>query len=357
VEARLRTGDDFPVDDQAYAVFTPARSVRALVVGPDTYFVQKALESLPGVTVSTADQAPSGDFTAEEKSKYDVVVYENAQPPALDPGNVILFSALPPNLPIRATGRLDLPQVTGWDRTDPLLEAVPLGGVTIGSALSLQPGSGFTVLASSRGSPLVLTWDQSGLKALIVAFDPQQTDLPLKPGFPVFLANALSWFYPSWLAVQAEQVQAGAGRALPTQGAAVLTVVKPDGSRVTLNAAGPSVEFYDTDEAGFYRVESGGSASEFAVSLVSESETDITPRFAAPGQAAATATVASSAGRAPAQPAGVPTPIWGALAAAALALIVAEWLAWLRPTQAQSARPGGARQGAEAQSARPGGKP
>ncbi len=56
VEARIRLEDAFPVDDRAYAVFAPARSVRVLIVGPGSFFLQKALGSLPGVTIRAVDQ-------------------------------------------------------------------------------------------------------------------------------------------------------------------------------------------------------------------------------------------------------------------------------------------------------------
>ncbi len=374
IEAHLDTGDDFPLDDYAYAVFAAARQLRVRVVGASTYFTQKALSALPGITLrtetepapglsgpgpaaGTAGQTGAGGAAGTEAAD-DVVIYENVQPPALGtpngaesgpgnaassgrgdaatapenattaPGNAtrsgrdnfIYLGAVPPDLPVRATGLIERPEVTGWSRSDPLLASVSLAGLEIGRALALEPGPGFQVLASSGESPLILTWDHAGLKVLILAFDPQGSDLPLRAGFPVLMANALSWFSPAWLAVQADQVQAGTQRTLVTEGAADLTVVKPDGTRVSLSATGPSVDFLDTDRTGFYRVENGAAATEFAVNLASDSETDITPRYVPPGAAAD----ASTSG------AGMPSPVWGALAALALALVILEWLAWLR---------------------------
>ena len=334
VEAYLQTGDDFPLDDRAFAVFTASRRLRVRVVGPATYFTQKALSALPGITVRT-EATPSRTGTVD-----DVVIYENVQPPALGAQNatrsggqnatrsggqnVILFGAVPPNLPIHATGRIEQPVVTGWSRTDPLLASVSLAGLTIGSAIGLDPGPGFRVLAASGESPLILTWDHAGLKVLMLAFDPQGSDLPLRAGFPVLIANALSWFSPAWLAVQADQVQAGTPRSLVTQGAAGLTIVKPDGTRVPIPGAGPSADFLDTDRTGFYKVENGATSTEFAVSLTSDSETNVTPRFVPPGTAAADSSASSTRD---------PSPIRGAFAAIALSLVLLEWLAWLRASR------------------------
>jgi hypothetical protein len=318
IEATIQTGDALSLDDHAYAVFAPARRLRVLVVGPSTYFVQRAMASLPGVTVN-AMSAPVQPLPGA-----DVSVFVGVDPPPLESGNEILFAAVPPNLPVSATGTLDRPAVTGWSRTDPLLGSVSLGGVSIGAALLLEPGPGFSVLASSRQSPLILSWNQGALKSLIVAFDPQRSDFPLRPDFPVLLANALSWFSPTWLAVSADQSQAGEPRALPSPGPGNLVITRPGGDRETLAPAGSSTMFFATDEAGFYTVQSGGHSSDFAVSLVSGEETDIAPRFAA---------APNDAARAPVDGAGVPVAAWSSLAVAALILILAEWVAWLRASR------------------------
>ena len=325
VEAVLRTGDAFPLDDRATAVFAPARSLQVLVVGPQPWFVRQALAALPGVTVRTRESTATDgtDGTSEPHAggqsapRPDVVAYVGVQPPALEQGNFIIFDAVPPNLPITAAGSLRVPPVTGWSRTDPLLSSVSLAGVTIGQALDLRPGPGFSILAASGTSPLVLGWDHSGVKALIVAFDPQASDFPLRPGFPVLLANTLSWFFPTWLQAQADQVQAGDARELPTGSSGGVTVVKPDGRRVSVASGGPST-FLDTGEVGVYKVEAGGETSEFAVNLVSDSETNVSPRFSNP------ATRPAETG----DRQGAPSPAWPAAAAAALAFLLLEWLAW-----------------------------
>jgi hypothetical protein len=144
----------------------------------------------------------------------------------------------------------------------------------------------------------------------------------------VLLANTLSWFYPTWLQAQADQGQAGDMRLLSTGNAGALTVVKPDGRRVSMTSQGPSAAFLDTTETGIYRVESGGETSEFAVNLASDSETDLSPRFSTPGLAPGEKDERQ----------GVPMPVWPAVAAAALALLVLEWLAWVwRPGKAAAA--------------------
>ena len=328
IEARIQPGDDFPADDRAYAVFAPARPLRVLVVGPSTYFLQRALASLPGVTVravsavsSLSPAAPSAAPSPGPAAppSEDVEVYDGVEPPVLEKGAAILFATIPSNLPLRVEGLIPLPPVTGWSRSDPLMDSVSLSGLAIGQALALAPGPGFRVLASSSESPLILSWDRAGLKALVVAFDPERSDFPLRPGFPVLLANALSWFFPTWLAVQADQVQAGNVRTLPAPADGTVSVVNPAGVKTVLTTGSSSVDFFDTRSAGFYTVEAGGAVSEFAVSLASPDESTIDPRFdvGTPGGGGARA-------------AEVPVSVWAALAAAALAFLLLEWLVWAR---------------------------
>lgn len=335
VEARIRLEDAFPVDDRAYAVFAPARSVRVLIVGSGSFFLQKALGSLPGVTIRAVDQPEvlsdaTGKLAETRKlaDADDVVVFDGVEPPPLEEGNYVCFAAVPPNLPVHVTGRIPRPAVTGWSRSNPLLESVSLSGLTIGSALRLEPGPGFTPLAVSHESPLMLSWDQPGLKVLLVGFDPAQSDFPLRTGFPLLLANALSWFFPTWLNVQADQVQAGSPRMLSVPSAGNLTVVRPDGTRESVPSAGQSVEFFDTAQVGYYRVETGGKTSEFAVSLTSEAESDVRPRFTQ--RAGGTAGAGAAA---PTAGSGGDSLAWVAFAVFALALILLEWLVWLRTAE------------------------
>jgi Ca-activated chloride channel homolog len=332
IEAALRTGDDLAVDDHAYAVFAPARRLTVLVVGNATYFLRRALASLPGVTVIAAPApavsastaitpaAPRAATTGAASGTADVIAWEGVDPPVLEKGAWMIFGAVPPNLPLTATGVLTLPAVTGWAQDDPLLDSVPLQGLAIGRALDLEAGPGFTVLARSGASPLLLSWDHGGVKALVAAFDPQGSDLPLRPGFPLLVANALAWFFPGWLTVQADQVAAGTPRALSVPSDVAVTVRSPSGSVDTLAPTSAAV-FTATREVGFYTVRSGVQTSEFAVNLASAAESDLSPRLALP----ATGGDADAAGVA-----GAAVPAWGIFGAAALAFLLLEWAVWLR---------------------------
>ncbi|HEY9593486.1 MAG TPA: hypothetical protein VHE79_03355, partial [Spirochaetia bacterium] len=99
----------------------------------------------------------------------------------------------------------------------------------------------------------------------------------------------------------------------PIEGRGEVTVIRPDGRSETVSGV-----LYDTAQTGFYTVKDARGSRDFAVSLASDTESDVRPRFAsADGERSAGETIPAS------------VPAWGALAIAALALVLLEWVAWL----------------------------
>jgi hypothetical protein len=330
VEAEIEAGDDLPTDDRAYAVVSPAAPVSVSVEGPPDFFLLRALSALPGVTVRGAGAGAAAGTPRSPGNRQEVTVYNQASPPPLGRGNFILISALPPDSGLRAAGSLASPAVTGWDRLNPLMAAVPAGSLVIRGALRLE-GRGFTPLAWSRDAPLILSWQKEDQRVLLLAFSLEESDLALRPAFPLLLANALTWFFPRWLSAEADQTRAGEPREIPVPAgpglAGTAEVRSPGGARTSLSVDGQSVRFTRTEKAGFYEVTAAGRSSTFAVSTTSPEESDISPRYAPARAAAGTSDGVSSSIPAPGTSL---SPLWGILSAAAMALLLAEWLAAAR---------------------------
>ncbi len=329
VTADIGISDDLTADNRAFAVFAPARGVRVRLVGAGNFFLESALSSLPNLTVSKA----SSEEAVAAPADSELTVFDGTAVPPLGPGAYIVIDSVPPSLPLRARGARNSLRVTHQDPSHPLLASVSLEGVAIARALDLEPGPGFTRIAAAGGAPVMLSWDQGGMKLLLIGFDVQQSDLPLRPAFPVLLANAMDWFFPSWLSVQAEQQQAGTPAFLASVAGNAVTVTLPGGESLSLAGTGQPFEFTETSRVGFYRVQGGGQAREFAVNLASAGESDIEPRFEVPAEGT------NPAG--PAEPGrGARVPVWGAFALAGFLLAAAAWAAWLREAAAARPRPG-----------------
>ncbi len=54
-------------------------------------------------------------------------------------------------------------------------------------------GPGDVALAASFDVPLIVARERPGLRIAALAFDPRRSDLPMRPAFPLLVANALAW--------------------------------------------------------------------------------------------------------------------------------------------------------------------
>jgi Ca-activated chloride channel family protein len=363
VTARIEVDDGLAADDAAYAVFAPAKSLRVLLVGRPDAFLEAALSRFPGVLVKRVD-AVDPVSGARELDGFDLAVFNGGNPPPLERGNVIAFGAVPPGLPIEARAVVTAPRFVSWDRNHPLLASLALGPVVIERALQTMTGSGVSVIARSRDAPLVATWEREDLRVLFVAFLPSQSDLPLRAAFPLFMANALSWFRPGVLGADAAGHRTGETVEVGVPGEArEARVAGPDGRETTWPVTAGVLSYTGTSMAGFHRVESvqqpdrgaGGFSQDIAVSLCDASETDLASRYVAPpipGEAGADAGPEAGVGDRTGESAHR-EPAWFAFALAGFLLAVAEGLLWAVQ------RPGGAvaRREADRESAAPGTSP
>jgi hypothetical protein len=283
VTARIEVDDALAADDAAYAVFAPARTMRVLLVGRPDAFLEAALSRFPGVLLKRVE-AVDAVVGARELDGYDLAVFNGGDPPPVERGNVLVFGAVPPGLPLEPKGMVAGPRFVSWDRSHPLLASLGLGPVVIERALAVRAGPGVKVIARSRDAPLVATWEREDLRVLFVAFQPSQSDLPLRAAFPLFVANALSWFRPGVLGADASSRRTGETVEIGVPGdAREARVADPDGRMALWPVTAGVLSYTGTSRAGFHRVEAAGFAQDIAVSLCDASETDLSNRYAAPG--------------------------------------------------------------------------
>jgi len=336
VSARIEVDDGLAADDEAYAVFAPARSMRVLLVGRPDAFLEAALSRFPGVLARRVDALdPIGGARALEA--YDLAVFNGGDPPPVERGNVLLFGAVPPGIPLTVRGVVTGPRFVSWDRGHPLLASLALDPVVIERALEARAGPGVKVIGRSRDGPLVAIWEREGLRVLFVAFLPSQSDLPLRTAFPLFVANALAWFRPGVLGADAAWHRTGETVEVGVPGdAREVTVAAPDGRKTSWPVTGGVLAYTGTARAGFHRVEAvrqpaagaGSFSRDIAVSLCNASETDVSRRYEATGAGDASG---GAAGGGAGGGAGGPVqrePVWFAFVLAGFLLVMAEGVLW-----------------------------
>lgn len=193
-----------PRTPSAAVVVTPpaaavtARPPRVLCVTNGNTYLRAALPAdvLDVVTVlAAAYPVALGSF--------DVTVFDRVAPrPAADAGALLYIHPEGPDAPLafgpaplrnQGENRLGFDD---WSRTSPLLRWVgpDLPNVNLLEALSLVPGKGDLVVARAFAGPLVVAGARNDRRFVALAFDPLKSDLPLRIGWPILLANVISDF-------------------------------------------------------------------------------------------------------------------------------------------------------------------
>ncbi len=344
VTARITTGDSLAVDDQAFALVAQARTLRVLLVGGDP-FLRAALSGFPGLHLEEAAGIDPATGVADPE-QWDLVAIEGVPAPPLEQGRYLLFGTVAPGLPLAATGTTGNPRFQSWDRSHPVLAGLALSPVVIGRALRVSPGPGVRVLARSSDGPLAATWEREGLQVLFFAFQPADSDLPLRPAFPLMVAQALAWFHPDLFGGEAAQVHPGESVDIPVPaGTTTVAVTTPDGRTSSGQPSGASFLYSDTFRTGFYQVEAGGERRELAVSLCDAAESDTRQRYTSPADSSPAAPGGEAPGPVGSAAGGTtPEPLWPILALVAFLLVAAEGALWVFQRGPLRQRPtGGAR--------------
>ena len=326
VEIRLDTKDALAADDSAFAVIAPPRQRRIVLVSPGNYFLERALAS-GGTRNFVVTRAEPASFTHDAGA--DVTVFDGHAPPApLPPGSYLFINAVPPLEGFTRTGEEENPVVYDWDTQHAAMRYAELSDVGIGRATVLALPAATQVLAESRTTPLMVAYAAANRNVLVWTFDLFDSNLPLRAAFPILVSNGVDWLMRD--SASAESVTAATGHVFQVetpQGFTRGRMTDPNGQEWTLAAgAGGRVLFDRTAHAGFYRatLETAGDPVEadFAASLASAAESDITPRTAL-GFPAGEVRAQAGDGR-------VNREVWRWFAAAALAFILLEWLIYHR---------------------------
>jgi hypothetical protein len=261
--AALEVGDEFPLDDRAFAVLSEAPEVRVLLVSPGDFFLESLLGLLPHLKVVVAPAYYEGDF--------DLVLFDRVAPEGQLPNRSVLMAVGSPT-----DDRL-APVVTGWDQSHPVMQGVDPSGLTIlRSALPEPPPRARTLISSDQG-PLAYTVDGSEGRHIFLGFHPASSDLPLRAAFPVLMINALNWLYEGQIGAHVREVQSGEPITIAVDSDEA-AVRRPDGSLDIVPVPAGRLVYRRTDLVGLYTVERP-EAGRFAVNLRSDMESDLSPRL------------------------------------------------------------------------------
>ncbi len=267
-ELRLVINDDLAADNLAYTFLPDARPLRVGVTS-DNPFLLRALAVNPDFDVHRINPGAS-------IADYDCIVSEGPIEAGLIESNRPVLAINPSDIPglWQSAGEREHPDITGVDRSHPLNSYLNYGDLHIESATRREVAPWLRPVVSGAGEGLIWAGENGQRRFVLIGFDLAKSDLPLKVEFPILLANSVAWLTGRDQSSDERTVRAGQPMIIPAaESAAIITT--PSGDEKEIEARDGSIVFAETRQTGIYKVK---DRPPFAVNLLSESESDTTPR-------------------------------------------------------------------------------
>lgn len=268
VELKIAVEDDLAGDNIAYTMLPNSRRPRVGIISENPFLI-RAFAVNGDIEARRLDS--SGDI-----SEIDCIVVENTfRTDLLENRKPVLAINPPDSAPLwQTTGGSEQPGVTSFDRAHPLNAYLSYADIHIENAPLRNVAAWLKPVVSSGNDGLIWAGEDEGRRVVLLGFDLVKSDLPLKVEFPILLANSISWLTGRDQANEERAIRAGSSVTIRAA-AENATVTLPDGETRNLATTGGSAVFAETMRAGLYGVE---GTVPFAASLLSESESDTTPR-------------------------------------------------------------------------------
>jgi hypothetical protein len=300
------------------------------------------------------------DFQKDAPTKYDVIIFDGYKPP-LDPdtkktklpeaGNFLWFGVVPDGIKTKVAmvGASTQPAAAGaaapapgsgtpviledvgvldWKHDHPILKDLNLTRLVTTQALKLIVPIDKEVLVDGLKGPLMVL-DRDGKRThLIVAFNPLDSDWPLKESFPIFLYQAMQFLAVGSDMDVRQSVDPGTSLRIPR---ANLLRADPNLRRITLHTPTgtrevPVPETGDfvlpaLERVGLYKTEPPiPQFEQMAVNLLDSNESNLVPSDKVPG----------GVGEVQKGDAKKRLELWWWLAIAAAGVLLVEWWVYTR---------------------------
>ncbi|HEX2878114.1 MAG TPA: VWA domain-containing protein [Polyangiaceae bacterium] len=263
IEARISVvqGQDWlPADNQAFALVPERRRTKVALVSPGNSYLEAALlldEYLEVALLKPTDPAP--------KTPFDVAILDGvALPQDLSAQALLYLNAQA--APVQRGAAIADFGFDAWEKTHPVLRYLALENVQVNRGFALKPGSQDKVIGRSDQGPLLVSGVRDGRAFLALGFDPRDSDIVLRPAWPLLLLNAIDYFakedsqyLSSYRTGETWQL------AVPSEVEA-FEVSAPDGDRQRLTAHDSQLILRGSS-AGYYQIASLGSVTPFAARI------------------------------------------------------------------------------------------
>jgi hypothetical protein len=339
VEVVLQVDDAFPVDDRAWSILESPRRVKVLLVTDGNYFLENGLRILPVEltrwTPGEFEQAATDAIEDDERSVFDLVIFDRHSTARLPMGNYFFWGSVP-KIEGGALGEvIDKEIIFNWDETHPLLRHVAVETIEVAQWHRLKLPSDAVSIIDGQTSPVLAYFTHNASQFLVSAFsliladaggEPRMnTDRGVSVDFVVFMQNAVQFLASSVAVTGKRSVTPGEPVTIPAAPKTrEIRIARPDGETETVPTGGAQAVYYArTRHTGTYKLEPRLPGSEvFAVNLFNANESNIAPPkslvLGAESQMPQLATIQAT------------KPGWPYFLLAILVLLLLEWIVYNR---------------------------
>jgi hypothetical protein len=275
LEARLAEDDLLSIDNAGWAVISPPREQRVLLITPGNLFLERGLQTMEWIELTRL--GPDQPLPTEP---YDLIVHDGPITRTLPPGNLWAIGPYTD----RSERVFTNTRITHTASDDPILRYVDFDQVHILVAWNVERPPGARTLIEASGGPLLFTQERPEGRTAVLTFDLHNSDLPLRIAFPILTSNLVDWLLPAAGPGVQTSIEPGKPYRVPLlANTETIIISTPDGSEYTM-AASQTPVFIETDQLGVYNVTQFDSQGDqihyapFVVNLFDESESEIAPQ-------------------------------------------------------------------------------
>lgn len=273
VSVALDAEDALACDNRAWKVIGPPTRRRLLIVGDNTFFLERLFRSAAGTEYVTARP---GQFGPKDFEGFSTVIWSHAPNPAIAPCHNIYLACCPASAGASLGAKINAPDILDWDHGHPVNRFIGFENLLVADTAALTLPESATVILRGSRTPLIGLFQAGETGICIVGFDPMNSNWPLLVSFPLFLSNCLQFFEDT----QTQKVEANiaVGRAITVRGEKRGPSIRLPGGREEPMALSPGGDyaFADVNAGGVYRVRlADGESRTVAANLFDRRESSV----------------------------------------------------------------------------------
>jgi hypothetical protein len=269
-ELRFDTDDDLSADNVAYTYLEEFRKPRVAVLSQNQFLIQAFAVN---DEVDARRIVSLSDVNLEE---FDCAVIEGPSESLPSLEGKALLAINPPDVPgyWQVSGTQEQPAISEVDRAHPINSYLNYADLHIEKSRTRQTVSWLKPIVSSDSQGLIWAGENASSRIVLVGFGLPDSDLPLKVEFPILITNCVAWL-TGRENVESERIARGGQPVVLRSSAPEITVTNPTGDSEPVSMMNGNGVYSATNRVGLYSVT---DEAPFAVNLLSESESDTTPR-------------------------------------------------------------------------------